>query len=36
MSVIKRRNVMSWDRGNGYKIYVFKKSTRRYTIDCKG
>ena len=36
MSVIKRRNVMSRGKGSGYKIYVFKESTRRYTIDRKG
>jgi len=34
--VVKRRNVMLWDGGSGYKIYVFKESTRRYAIDCKG
>ena len=27
---------MSQDRGNGYKAYVFKESTRRCAIDCKG
>ena len=27
---------MSWDGGSGYRIYVFKESTRRYTIDRKG
>ena len=27
---------MSQDRGNGYKAYIFKESTRRCTIDCKG
>ena len=27
---------MSWDGGNGYRIYVFEESIRRYTIDCKG
>ena len=27
---------MSWDRGSGYKIYVFEESTRRYAIDRKG
>ena len=36
MSVIKRRNVMSRDGGSGYRIYVFKESTRRYAIDRKG
>ena len=24
------------DGGSSYKMYVFKESTRRYTIDCKG
>ena len=36
MSVIKRRNVMSRDRGSGYRIYVFEESTRRYAINRKG
>ena len=27
---------MSRDGGSGYRMYVFKKSTRRYTINCKG
>ena len=27
---------MSWDRGSGYKTYIFKKSTRRYAINRKG
>ena len=27
---------MSWDEGNGYKVYIFKKSIKRYTIDRKG
>ena len=27
---------MSRDRGNGYKAYIFKESTRRYTINRKG
>ena len=34
--MIKRRNVMLWDRGSGYRTYIFKKSTRRYAIDYKG
>ena len=34
--MIKRRNVMSWDGGSGYRMYVFEKSTRRYAIDRKG
>ena len=27
---------MSWDGGSGYRIYIFKESTRHYTIDRKG
>jgi len=27
---------MLWDRGSGYKAYVFKESIRRYAIDRKG
>ena len=27
---------MSWDRGSGYRIYVFKESIRHYTINYKG
>ena len=27
---------MSQDGGSGYKMYVFKESTRRYAIDRKG
>ena len=34
--MIKRRNVMSWDGGNGYKAYVFEESTRHCAIDYKG
>ena len=34
--MIKRRNVMLWDRGSGYRTYVFEESTRRYAIDRKG
>ena len=34
--MIKRHNVMLWDGGSGYRMYVFKESTRRYTIDRKG
>ena len=26
---------MLWDRGSGYKMYIFKESTRRYAIDHK-
>ena len=34
--MIKRRNVMSRDRGSGYRMYIFEESTRRYAIDRKG
>jgi len=34
--VVKRRNVMLWDGGSGYKTYVFEESIRRYAIDRKG
>ena len=27
---------MLWNAGNGYKVYVFRKSIRRYAIDRKG
>jgi len=27
---------MLWDGGNGYRIYVFKESTRRCAISRKG
>jgi len=27
---------MLWNRGSGYKAYVFKESTRHYAIDYKG
>ena len=27
---------MSWGGGNGYKAYIFKESTRYYTINRKG
>ena len=27
---------MSWDGGSGYRMYVFKESTRRCAIDRKG
>ena len=33
--MIKRRNIMSWDGGSGYRTYIFE-STRCYAIDCKG
>ena len=25
-----------WDGGSGYRLYIFKESTRRYAIDRKG
>ena len=34
--MIKRRNIMLWDKGSGYKTYVFEESIRCYTINCKG
>ena len=34
--MIKKRNIISRDRGNGYRIYIFKESIRRYAIDYKG
>ena len=34
--MIKRRNIILWDGGSGYRMYVFKESTRRYMIDRKG
>ena len=34
--MVKRRNVMPWDGGSGYKTYVFEESTRRCAIDRKG
>ena len=27
---------MLWDRGSGYKIYIFEEFIRRYAIDRKG
>ena len=33
--MIKRRKVMLWDGGSGYRIYVFEESIRRYVIDHK-
>ena len=34
--MIKRRNIISRDGGNSYRMYVFKESTRRYVINRKG
>ena len=28
--------LMLWDKGSGYKIYVFEESTRRCAINRKG
>ena len=33
--VIKTHNIMLWDGGSGYRIYVFKESIRHYAIDHK-
>ena len=34
--MIKKHNVILWDGGSGYRIYIFKESTRHCTIDRKG
>ena len=34
--MIKRHNIMLWDGGSGYRIYVFEESIRRYIINRKG
>ena len=34
--MIKRRNIISWDGGCGYRTYIFEESIRRCAIDCKG
>ena len=34
--MIKKCNIMLWDGGSGYKMYVFEESTRCCAIDCKG
>ena len=34
--MIKRRNVILWNGGSDYRIYVFKESIRHYVIDHKG
>ena len=34
--MIKRRNIMSWGGGSGYRTYIFKESIRHYTINRKG
>ena len=34
--MIKRRNIISQDRGSGYKIYVIEESIRRCVINHKG
>ena len=36
MSVIKKYNIMSWDGGNNYKVYIFKESIRYCAINYKG
>ena len=34
--MIKRRNIILWDGGSGYRIYVFEEPTRCCAIDRKG
>ena len=34
--MIKRHNIILWGGGSGYRTYIFKESTRRYTINRKG
>ena len=34
--MIKRRNIISWDGGSGYRTYIFEESIRRYIINHKG
>ena len=34
--MIKRRNIMLWGGGSGYRTYIFEESTRRCAIDRKG
>ena len=34
--MIKRRNLILWDGGSGYRMYVFEEITRCCVIDCKG
>ena len=34
--MIKRRNIILQDGGNGYKAYIFEESIRHYAIDYKG
>ena len=34
--MIKRRNIILWDGGSGYRMYVFEESIRRYAINRKG
>ena len=34
--MIKRRNIILWNGGSGYRMYVFEESTRRCAIDRKG
>ena len=36
MLVVKRRNVILWNGGSGYRAYIFKESIRRYAINRKG
>ena len=34
--MIKKYNIMLWDGGSSYRIYIFKESIRCYAIDYKG
>ena len=33
--MIKRRNIILWGGGSGYRAYIFKESIRRYAINHK-
>ena len=34
--MVKRHNIILRDGGSGYRMYIFKESTRRCAIDRKG
>ena len=34
--MVKRHNIILRDGGSGYRMYIFKESTRRFAIDRKG
>ena len=36
MLVIKKYNIILWDVGSGYRVYIFKGSIGHYAIDRKG